>query len=401
MVSLPAVHEESYYVQLAKSEGVRTKSAAPKALRILLGQACNYSCTYCMQKDIGNLTEKPLSVQIDRFLEDLDNNITYDNLSRIELWGGEPFLYWKDMVKIMEKLDAPDREFYISTNGSPLINKHLDYFETLKGRVTLSISHDGPGQEALRGEDILNRPSRINTIKRMYDMAPKLQFSFNTVVSADNYDLFAINDYFRKFGEAYNMPDLRLYYIHATNYDATNSQNSANYVVRGDKLKDFNSIMERYINDYIDQLLDPTKPRRLLHQGIIHGPAGMIEFATLLGQQLPVTTHSRCGADSANVLSVDTDGAVRLCPHASETYNAGYLNNIKGIRVLNIDLERKKSHCAPCPVKRLCKSSCPIKFPDEVFLQNCAVEKVWYGNIQKGAFRLLFNEPVLLQAIEA
>lgn len=400
MLSLPPLQQSDYYEQAAQQEGVRWKNNTPKALRILLGQACNYSCTYCMQKDIGNLTEKPESLHVDKFLADLDANIKYDNLNRIELWGGEPFLYWKDMVKIMDRMDAPHIEFYISTNGSPLQNKHLDYFEQLQGRVTMSISHDGPGQESLRGEDILLRPNRVATIRRMYAMAPKVQFSFNTVISATNYDLFEINEYFRKFGQAYDMPDLRLYFIHATNYDATNTVNSANHVLRGEDLGKFNAIMRRYIDQYVDQLLDPKKDKVLLHQGIVQGPGAMIDFARLLGHQLPVTTHSRCGADSANVLSVDTEGSVRLCPHASEKYNAGHVTHLKGIRVLNIDLDRKKNHCAPCPVKRLCKSSCPIKFPDAVFLQNCAVEKVWYGNIQRGAFKLLFGEAADLTAVD-
>ena len=401
MLSAPPVKDLDWYQEQARAEGVRWKQTNPRALRILLGQACNYSCTYCMQKDIGNLGEKPLSVHIDKFLTDLDENITYENLDRIELWGGEPFLYWKDMVEIMTRLDAPHREFYISTNGSPLIDKHLDFFATLQAHVTITISHDGPGQELMRGEDILKRPNRIKVIKRMYDMRPKITFSFNTVISASNYDLFEINDYFKSFGDANGMPDLRLYFIHATNYDATDSVNSANHVLKGDKLREFDGIMKRYFDDYIDQLLDPTKHKKLLHQGLIHGPGNLIEFARLLGNQMPITTTSRCGADSANILSVDTEGAVRLCPHTSEKYNAGTLNNIKGIRVLNIDLDRKKNHCAPCPVKRLCKSSCPIKFPDAVFLQNCAIEKVWYGNIQKGAFKLLFGEAVELVAVES
>ena len=66
MLSLPALQENSYYEESAKSEGVRWKNDTPRALRILLGQACNYSCTYCMQKDIGNLTEKPASLHVDR-----------------------------------------------------------------------------------------------------------------------------------------------------------------------------------------------------------------------------------------------------------------------------------------------------------------------------------------------
>ena len=400
MLSLPAQRDSSWYTDQAQGEGVRWKSATPKALRISLGQACNYSCTYCMQKDIGNLGEKPLGVHVTEFLDNLDLNLDYSNLTRVELWGGEPFLYWADMVEIMTRLDGKDREFFISTNGSALMHKHLDFFDSLAARVSISISHDGPAQLVTRGEDPLERARVVEVIKRMYTMRPKIGFSFNTVISADNYDLFAINNWFKAFGDANDMPDLRLVYIHATNYDATNTVNSANSVLRGDKLQEFDGIMTRYLSDYTDQLLDPTKPRKLLTQGIVEGQLGVLDFFRLLKYQLPITTHSRCGADSSSVLSVDTRGNALLCPHTSERYHSGTIMNIKGIRVLDTDLDRKKTHCSPCPVKRLCKSSCPIKFPTETFLTNCAVEKVWYGNIQKSAFRLLLGESVELVSVE-
>jgi hypothetical protein len=57
-------------------------------------------------------------------------------------------------------------------------------------------------------------------------------------------------------------------------------------------------------------------------------------------------------------------------------------------------MKRKESHCAPCHNIKICRSSCPITLPDEVFMTNCRVEKIWYGEIQKAAFRLLFNDTV-------
>jgi hypothetical protein len=79
-----------------------------------------------------------------------------------------------------------------------------------------------------------------------------------------------------------------------------------------------------------------------------------------------------------------------------ELSSSNEIDNIKGIRILQLDLNRKKTHCSDCNVRRMCKSSCPIKFPDEVFLQNCRVEKLWYGAIQNKAFELIFNEEVEL-----
>src|SRR5512137_1167756 len=68
LLSLPPVHDQSWYKAVADTYGVTHKSNRPKIIRILLGQACNYSCGYCMQKDIGNLHEKPESFHLDTFM---------------------------------------------------------------------------------------------------------------------------------------------------------------------------------------------------------------------------------------------------------------------------------------------------------------------------------------------
>ena len=122
-----------------------------------MGHACNYSCGYCMQKDIGNPNERPENFWLEPFIESVKNNLDLQNLERIELWGGEPFLYWNDMVPIMKYLDAPNRHFFISTNGSALRQKHVDFFKTLQATILMGISHDGPGQETLRGENIFSK----------------------------------------------------------------------------------------------------------------------------------------------------------------------------------------------------------------------------------------------------
>jgi sulfatase maturation enzyme AslB (radical SAM superfamily) len=46
------------YIEVVSETRSRTKSNKPYWIRILLGHACNYSCSYCMQKDIGNPGER-------------------------------------------------------------------------------------------------------------------------------------------------------------------------------------------------------------------------------------------------------------------------------------------------------------------------------------------------------
>ena len=62
-----------------------TKNNKPYWVRILFGQACNYSCEYCLQKDIGNPDERNKIETTDKFIEqlsklDLSNNKLLLNL---------------------------------------------------------------------------------------------------------------------------------------------------------------------------------------------------------------------------------------------------------------------------------------------------------------------------------
>jgi len=389
-----------FYQESAKIHGSRKKSNKPTALRILFGHACNYSCGYCMQKDIGNPDERPKNSNLEKFINAIKDNLDLENLERIELWGGEPFLYWNDIQPVMEFLDSPGRHFFISTNGSALRDKHIDFFVNLKGSIAIGISHDGPGQELLRGEDIFQKKSVISAIKRIDDLAPKIQFSFNTVISRQNFDLFEINDYFVDIALRLDLKNVKLSFILGRNYDETNSQNSTHHVIDKDNHKKFKEVMESYMDFSISQLYKVSeRPKPLLRSNVFDGPHGPVNFALSMKNKIPVTATSNCGADAEDILSLDINGNIRLCPHASEKYIAGPISQLKGIRILQLDLERKKSHCVSCNVRRLCKSSCPIKFPDEVFLQNCKNEKIWYGAVQKAALKLIFGEKVELLEI--
>jgi radical SAM protein with 4Fe4S-binding SPASM domain len=298
----------------------------------------------------------------------------------------------------MKYLDKKGRHFFISTNGSALRQKHVDFFKTLESSVMLAISHDGPGQELLRGEEILDKPAVTNTLKQLDDMYPKVQFSFNCVVSLQNYDLFKINKFFREASDKIGLKNIRLSYILARIYDATNSQNSAEHVISDIDLQNFKQTLNDYIEAEIKQLkelgLDRSLP--MIQSNLVSGEVGSYSYAKKMRHQVPITMTSNCGADAADILSLDIMGNIRLCPHTSENYIAGHINNLKGVRIVQLDLNRKKSHCADCNVRRLCKSSCPIEFPDEVFLQNCRAEKVWYGAIQNKALKLIFGEDVEL-----
>lgn len=399
MLSLPPKEGWEFFEEANSKNifGVTHKTNKPTALRILLGHACNYSCGYCMQKDIGNPNERPENFWLEPFIESVKTHLDIEQLERIELWGGEPFLYWNDMMPIMKLLDAPNRHFYISTNGSPLRQKHVDFFKTLQGTVMMGISHDGPGQESLRGEDIFKKESVCSAVRELGQMYPKVQFSFNPVVSATNFDLFQINDYFKEVADRLGLQHARISFVPARVYDERGEVNSADHVIRGDLLPKFKEVVNSYLKDCVQQKIKGGA--RFLNSNIVDNDVGVLKYAALTRHQIPITMTSSCGADSADILSLDIRGNVRLCPHTNEKFTGGHINNLKGVKIVGMALKRKNTHCSDCPVKRLCKSSCPIDFPTEVFLHNCRVEKIWFSAIQQNSFALLFGEEVELQEI--
>ena len=389
LLSLPPLHSKEWYEVESARHGTSRKSDTPYAVRLLMGHACNYSCTYCMQKDIGNPNERGRNMQLDQFIHQFKTFLNPERLKRIELWGGEPFLYWKDMIEIMNMTDAPHREFFISTNGSPLRQKHVDFFASLQAQVLINISHDGPGQKSLSGDDILENIMTVQTIKNLMAL-PNTQVGFGAVVSKTNYDLFEINDYFKNFADANDIKDLKLTFIPAKNYDETNSQGSADHVINGEDLAKFDVIMKKYI----EKCLQDPKYDVLLKNNIFESEEGIYSYAKFLANQAPITTTSGCGADADDVLSLDMKGNVRLCPHTDESYISGHISSIPLVDVTRLNLNRKTDHCYACPFKRLCRSSCPINFPDETFYSNCRFEKVWWGNIQLTAMKILFRQDV-------
>jgi radical SAM protein with 4Fe4S-binding SPASM domain len=394
-----ALLEQEVYDTAHLHHGVRHKSNKPVSLRILLGHACNYSCTYCMQKDIGNPSERPQNIFTGQFIKQVKDNLDLTNLKRIELWGGEPFLYWKDMMKIMTAFDREGLQYYMSTNGSALQPKHLEFFLTLKASVSFTISHDGPGHERLRGADILEKKGAM--IAEWDKHWPKIQFSINPVLSDTNYDLFEINDYFKTWTEKYGVNHTSIGWVVGRVYDKDNAENSALHVIRGENLAKFKKIESEFLDALITDFkagIFPGPTSRFLPNLLWDDYQGVHGYLQTLRYEQPITLTSGCGADADDIISLDLNGAVRTCPHTDDSFIGGHVTDIENVSIDRIDLDRKnrKDHCYNCPVYRICKSSCPIDFDDTVFKMNCAIEKTIYSTMQQKAFSLLFNQEMSL-----
>lgn len=369
-----------------------TKSSRPKTVKIVLGHGCNYSCGYCVQKDIGNPNERNKNSNLGLFIDQVTKNLDFNELERIELWGGETLLYWPDIVELMSKFDRENLNWYIPTNGTTLSPKHVEFFSKLKGKVSIGISHDGPAHTILRGPEFLNR--KVEVLRQLQEAG--ISFSFNPVISLFNYDLFLVNDFFSNFLEQNSLKKVNLVFELGRVYDKTLTKNSFKHVIHGDHLKKYGSILKRYLAQHLQEIKKP-ETSRLLKTNLVHFGNGVLPFAITLKQQRPISFRSNCGVDLEDLITVDVNGQVRTCQNAGAEHVQGHLDDLAKIKFKGVDLT-KNDFCKNCSVLRLCKSSCPIDISFDVFKINHDIEKIHYTEMLLNAFELLLGSEV--EAVE-
>ena len=186
-----------------------------KKIKIQMGLKCNYSCEYCSQRFVPRNKDDHLDTsdqyhigdeEVDLYVKKFDH-ITFADKPYFELWGGEPFLYWKTLqplvIKLREKF--PSCTFSVITNGSMFNDEIIDWI--VKYDIRISISHDGPGQPT-RGPDPFDDPEKKKMIMKLTNKRANVQIkhkrnnpktgeveeattyeskiSFNTMVHKDN-----------------------------------------------------------------------------------------------------------------------------------------------------------------------------------------------------------------------
>ena len=312
------------------------KSRAPKVLKIQLWLSCNYSCSYCSQAhQIGDATLSKLT-DVEAFLANLDCWLECEP-ERIELWGGEPFVYWAKLKRLIPALAErfPAARFLIITNGSLLDREKLDLIA--KYDIDIGLSHDGPGQ-GQRGPDPLENPERRHWIETLL-AERKGHVSLNTVLTAQNHDLEALLGAGRL--EESDLHSLR------------------------------RSLFESLANDPESFGLD----KRLR------------DFLTSLRTRRPIEAlGQKCGMDREDTIAVDLRGNVMTCQNtgAKGEHKIGHVDDFDAIALNTATHFAFRDECMSCPVVQLCKGSCMF-LEGDFFKQSCANEFAFNMGIMMAA----------------
>jgi len=340
------------------------KSRAPKVLKIQLGLSCNYSCSYCSQAhQIGDATLSKLT-DVDAFLANLDCWLEGEP-ERIELWGGEPFVYWAKLKRLIPALAErfPAARFLIITNGSLLDREKLDLIA--KYDIDIGLSHDGPGQ-GQRGPDPLENPERRHWIEALLAERED-HVSINTVLTAENHDLDAIKVWFQErlgLDVPISLEGVVNVYDAATLLGAGRLEEADLHSLR-------RSLFESLAND--PQAFGLDKRLR--------------DFIMSLKVRRPIEAlGQKCGMDRPEHIAVDLRGNVMTCQNtgAKGEHKIGHVDDFDAIALNTATHFAFRDECMSCPVVQLCKGSCMF-LEGEFFKQSCANEFAFNMGIMMAA----------------
>ena len=340
------------------------KSRAPRVLKIQLGLSCNYACSYCNQAfQISDATISKLS-DVESFLAQLEGWMT-DAPEQIEVWGGEPFVYWAKIKRLLPALAErfPNARFSIITNGSLFDREKLDFIA--KYDIGIAISHDGPGQH-LRGPDPLDDPEKRRWIDALLAERPGM-VGFNAVITRQHHDLKELQDWFaEKVG-----PEAFVGLEGVVNvYDAATALGTGR----------FEPVQLRGLTQSMFEVLASDPHAFGLGDRID-------EFYASLQRQRPIEAlGQKCGMDREDTIAVDLRGNVMTCQNtgAKGEHKIGHVEDFEDIALDTATHFAFRDECMTCPVVQLCKGSCMF-LEGEFFKQSCANEFAFKMGIMMAA----------------
>lgn len=352
------------------------KSKQINRLKIQFGMSCNYSCDYCSQRFVP-YSEETNKQDIPAFIAKLDNlEFNEEKGLKIELWGGEPLVYWKTLKPMVEALNEKfaswERKpvYSMITNGSLLTKEICKWLDD--NNVQVSISHDGPGQ-SVRGPDPFDDPVKKETILSFYykRKATGKSISFNSMLNGTSMSRKEIHNWFIALTEDPNVPLGEGAVVDA--YDEGGINNSLNTKQKHFEFRKtaFNDIYENNGNIGFGGQI----------QRIDNFTTTIINRVSALGQ------GQKCGMEDPGSIAVNLRGEISTCQNVSaESINSngqphllGTIDDIENAKLTTSTHWSKRPYCRNCPVLRICQGSCMFldgKFWD-VSCENSFSDAIW------------------------
>jgi len=342
------------------------KKKDPKALKILLGLQCNFRCEYCSQTE--NIPATPIEPDIEGVIAMLDGKDW--NPRKVEFWGGEPFLYWKELSILIPRLRAkyPKAGMSIITNGSLITQEKMAFLG--ENKVHVVISHDGPGQFQ-RTLDPLYNKEIMEIIKRMVSTRQYKENSlFNAVLTPRNYDPVAVVEHLHRR-------------VHPDAVISFEGVASIHKRTEDEKDLHFNNETGMAMAGAIAKGIIEGKLEKTSFMGHLRF------FIQSLSDHRPATSiASKCGMNTASNIAFDLQGNILFCHNTTEAI--GHLNDPE-CRVDNSKMTpwMERPNCKDCLIQQLCRGGCMSIESEEAWKASCNNSYYYHLGIFMGAFSIL------------
>lgn len=384
-----------------------------EVLRIQLGLNCNFSCKYCHQRTCHEINTKtsivrlPLETNIRNFIKMLkDNDIQVSK--RINLWGGEPLVYWKHIKLLVPALKElyPGVDICMISNGSLITEEVVDFL--IKHRIILTISHDAQGFSAYRDDaDPLENPKIIKALQRYIDESSKATDYWSTLTEEEK--SLPENQAKRPFGFTINVvitpANLELDKMDAYFFLKLKRRVNFHYesiVKAGVQTKElmgsFSEEQKTLITNQIFKLAHTNSvnseenPYYSLRERVSH------IFNTLVNKKDANHQQIVCDVASDRNLAVDLQGNILACHGAeAEDWTIGHLSSVSTAINNKVKGWAERPHCPECPFVIHCGGGC-VMSSDEDSLSMCEYLKIYHGALFAAAWFDIFGS--VIQRIE-
>lgn len=318
-----------------------------KRLFVMLGNACNIQCKYCMQRVLVNRSlERKIDPKIYQLIDSLGD-------IRVTFYGGEPLLYFPAIKEIMA--NRPHLNAGIISNGKALTPEMVNFIND--HNMSLTISWDGKNVMETRGYDAIAKQKHL-----LYNID---RLGLSAVVSAYNEPL-SILDAMQAFDNVYS---LRNNHHIGINLD----------LIFDVGLPDKTLVKVDYgaVKKQVEQIFNESqKPQsNYVYKAYI---GNMLET---LKNGLP-KDRAVCG-NGYTVLNVDLSGKLYGCHNTSNPIGevggdiAGYIANLKA---MDNTVERRKNICKDCTALPLCEGGCML-MDDGNLTEYCNLRRAVYGTV--------------------
>lgn len=338
------------------------KSNKINTLKIQMGLSCNYSCEYCSQRFVPNI-DYANSKYVNKFIAGLDDWV-HEPPNKIEFWGGEPFVYWKTMKPLAERLREkyPTTRFSTITNGSLITEEIIEWLYNMG--FALAVSHDGPGQN-VRGPDPFEDPAQRKILFKLFNkFLPEGRISINSMIHRENMDREKIQQFFE---ELFNLPPDSRFGIGEGGFIDVYDEGGRKNVPQN---------LEEHIAHRRTTL-------KVLRDGTIHRFSVVRDrlqaWVDSWGNYRPATSvGQKCGMDSEGNVAVDLQGNVVTCQNVTatskapngESHKIGHVTRFNDIKLNTATHWKFREECSKCPVLQVCQGSCMF-LQGEYFKLSC------------------------------